>query len=280
MYFPSFMLSFLSYTMLAYFIFQIFGRKRWISLIVLLILIAMSFINVVNDIINSIDFIFILGFFIVDTLPIILALILYLYITRAYKQNIKIIKNKGLKLKKLYRTIYPKLYLLYLSVFGTVISFLVMMMLLINIKLEYAEITTLGLSFGLPISGIIFIASFMQMFLSYQLNHEYILLYVGKNKEYCYQFDLLPFRRPISIKDLYTNSDYIVDEMGMIRVYANHLTTQKNYIYWIATSQSIKISDAGFTLIKDPFKENLSDVSKYNKIKLKLKKEKDIYINK
>ena len=269
MHFMSFMLNFFSYLILAYFVFQIFGRKRIVGIVILLISIAFSIVTVINHIINNKSFIYILLVFVVDALPIVLALILFLYVTRAYKRE-TVRKTKTLKLKNIHSTIYPSKYMMMISIFGSVISGMMFILLILNYFFEFTEVNQSVSIIIFILAILVCIFSVYQWFVTSQIDYNRIVLYVGKQKEKCYMFNIKSLTRPFEILDVYSNDDFIIDELGTIKVYSGIRLIEKNYIYWIATSQNLEIKDRAFELKTDVFKSYIYDIPKYKKIKIKL----------
>lgn len=276
--FFNFLLDFLSYIMLSYFIFQIFGRKRYISLIVFAILIISSLVNLVSVIYTGYGILAILYTFIVDPLPIILALFVYLYLTRSYRVRLREKKPKGLKLKNIYSTVFPTKYIFRLSLFGSILSGLVIMLILVNYYLDYTYMSTLVFTGSLILSGLIMLFSIYQLYSVKQIDYDRFIVYIGKHKEKCYAYDLKEMTHPLQMSDVFTNQDYLCDEVGVIKVYQGYKLIEKNYLYWIATSQDVEIKIEGFQLTSNVFKPFVEDISKYQRVKIKLQLEHGKYI--
>ncbi len=276
--FMLFVLHFLSYTMLAYFVFQIFGRKRQISIVVLTVLLIMSFLGLFSSIKSGEQTVSIIYYFINDTLPILLAGVLFLYLTRAYRTRISFAKNKQLKLKKIYSTIYPKKYVKQLSISGSILSFSVLVMAVVIYMLDLTTMNQIIFILTVILSSLVFIFSIYQMFMSCSIEKEKIVVYVGKQKEQCYVYDLLQSYRPLTIQDVYLDNAFIIDEIGSIKVFDGIKVIEKYHLYWIATSQEISIKEDGFDGSKILFKKWISDVSKYENVRLRFRIEKNEYI--
>ncbi len=275
--FMLFMLHFLSYTMLAYFVFQIFGRRRNISIIVLAVLLGMSLLRVINFLASGEQILSVILLFITDTLPIVLGLLLFLYLTRAYASKIRFRKERSLKLKKLYTTVLPSKYIKQLSISGNIVSAIVLL-LAISVRIfDFTVITDFLFVITIVISSLSLVYTAYQIYMSRFVEKESFLIYVGKQKENCYSYDMKQIFRPITIEDIYKNSDFIIDEIGFIRVYEQHRLIEKYYLYWIATSQDVQIKEEHIDKVNVLFKDYVDDISKYQKVNIRLKLERGQY---
>ena len=267
--FISFIFSFLRYFMIAYFIFQIFGRRRKIGVLFLSGVIIYTLAVNIYYMYYGMPFNEFLIWTLVETVPVVGSLVLFLRLTRAYRE-IKEKDPRPLKLKKVHSTIYPKNYISRLSKIGGGISIVVLIILIVDVILHIGLIGTVSHIIFFILTGAILAFSIYQIYTDMNLEYDRILLYVGKYKERCFQFDLSEYDKPMSVLDIYKNDDYIIDEMGKITVKEGMHTVEKNYIYWIATSTEIDINEEGFDQITKPFADFIDDVSKYQKINLKL----------
>ncbi len=271
----SFLFTSLRFVMIAYIGSLILGNRRKIGIYLLSGYFIFQLTNTIYGLYINGDIVLFLMLLFTSVLPILIGLYAFIKLTGGFTRFSK--KQKTLKLKKVHSVLYPKSYIKRITAITLSISILVLIILIVDILLQLELMNLISqIIFG-TISGLIIIFVIYQTYTNMNIEYDRILLYVGKNKEKCYMLDLNDYIRPISITDVYHNEDYIIDEMGKITVNQGMKVIEKNYIYWIATSANIEIHEEGFDQITKPFGDFIDDVSKYQKINLKLKLENGKY---
>jgi hypothetical protein len=261
-------LNFFSYTIFSYIAFRIFGQKRAAGFVVLGVLMARGLYYLFPYIYLGASFLVILYVFIIEVLPVMAATYTFLYLTRSFSK--KRYKVKKRKVEKRYTTIFPKAYLKTLTIYGFVISFGFLMAILI---LSIFDIYEFKLFYFIMLISIFGFSSLYMMFWLFQntfFDKERIIIYIGKDKSVCYTYDVKSFKKPFLIHEVFKNDMYIIDELGMITIYDGFKVVEKNYVYWIATSQIFEINEKGYIKSNQLYKSWIDDIPKYKKIDLKL----------
>lgn len=255
-YFIDIVISTASYFIMAYFVYSILGRNRKISVIGLsILLIAESYIFI-SGIILGADFNGLLLYFATGVLPVLVAFYGFLRITGGISFNK--LKFKGKKLKGIssdIQTKYLSSLLSYISVFGSLV-FGTLAYFFIDDFMKYIIIGVLALAFAFGIYVII---------TNSRISAEKIILIIGKNREKIYSYDIPKNKQKVIISDFYNNPNYIVDPIGIAILKMDDKTTEKHYLYWIATGDKIDMSGSGLKeIIQLSYKNDLDRFEKYH----------------
>lgn len=267
--FLSIILSFFSYTIFAYVGFSIFGRRKIVAYIILSVLFAQGLYNFLPYIIYQASLQLILIVFAFELLPVIAAFITFKYLTRT--PGVKKYKRpKGEKQSKLNPTIYPTQYIKLISKILLIVSSVIGLSFIVLYVLNVIDISLINTIIISVVVIMTWLYSLYTIFFQLSLKKEKILIYVGKQKEKCFSYDLSQNKKPIGIKDIYHNDAYIIDQIGDLSIYQGHKLIEKYYIYWIATSTLFDIEEKGFYPANHRYQSYLEDVNKYQVLHLKL----------
>lgn len=267
--FLSIILSFFSYTIFAYVGFSIFGRRKMVAYIILSVLFAQGLYNFLPYIIYQASLQLILIVFAFELLPVISAFIAFKYLTRT--PSIKKYKRpKGEKQAKLNPIIYPSEYIKVMSLALFSVSSLIGIIFVTLYVLDIINISILNVVIIITIIVISVLYSLYMIFFQLSLREEKIMIFIGKQKEKCFSYDLDQLNKPFSIKDIYQNESFIIDQIGDLSIYQGFKLKEKHYIFWIATSTLFDIEKRGFYPSNRKYQSYLENVSKYQVIHMKL----------
>ncbi|QWB95367.1 hypothetical protein KHQ89_05235 [Mycoplasmatota bacterium] len=249
--------------------FRIFGQKRAAGFIVLGVLMGRGLYYLLPYVFYAAPILLILYVFIIEVLPVIAATYTFLYLTRSFSTRRHKVKKR--KVEKRYSTIFPKNYLKRLTLYGFIISFGFLVTVLILYIFDIYEFQLLYFIMLVLMFGISSLYMMYWLFQHMFFDKERIIIYIGKDKSVCYAYDVKSMKKPFLIQDVFKNDMYIIDELGLITIYDGFKVVEKNYIYWIATSQIFEINDKGYVKSNNLYKSWIDDIPKYKKIDLKLK---------
>lgn len=267
--FLSIILSFFSYTIFAYVGFSIFGRKKIVAYIILGVLFAQGFYTFIPYVLYQSSVTVMVYVFAFELLPVIGAFLTFKYLTRTPGVK-KYRRPKGEKQSKLSPMIYPTNYIKVMTyaLLGTSLSIGIALVIVYVLKLF--DISLLYFIIFLVMIVIALMYSLYMIVFQLSLKEEKVMIYVGKEKEKCFIFNLDKQQKPFGIKDIYHNESYIIDQIGDLSVYQGLKLKEKYYIYWIATSTVFDIREKGFYPSKSRYHTYLENVSKYQVLHMKL----------
>lgn len=262
-----FLISIISYFIIAHFIYRVFGKIKW-SYIFLSVILISTLYEWIPIALNLNDPYLLIYSFIIMVFPILFSSVLFIKFTGGLRFKTPKIKRTKFKESKdeIFTTSYLQKFIYMMFFFALVV---------IGLTVFFIE----GLLFYLLIivsSGVILYGIWML----YQLRAfrlDKIILIVGKQKEYIYEHILEPKKAIITIKDIYKNEDYLIDKFATIYLYEQKKLVEKHYLYWIATSQVFDIEDPQFKKIELGYKEHIQELMKYHDAIIKLEKHKLSY---
>lgn len=245
--------SSISTFILAYFIYVIFGRKRKISIIILSIMIIYQLIAVLQGFGRGYPIEAVILIFIYGPTPTLFAFFLFMTFTGGFG----IVKNKRRKLKSISSHIQTKRLTELASLLVIIFSIILAPIAIFFLEEpNYLIFSVCVISLGL---GIYMLISVIQIKL------EKVILFVGKNKEKIFFYDIPRKARKVEVKDFYKNEMYIVDPIGEATLYLEDKKYEKHYLYWIATSEKIDMKDEVVEEIRSlAYKEHLDHFEKYH----------------
>ena len=262
-----FLISIISYFIIAHFIYRVFGKIKW-SYIFLGVIFISTLYEWIPFALHLSDPYLLLYSFIIMVFPILFSSLLFIKFTGGLRFKTPKIKRTKIKESKdeIFTTSYLQKFIYMMFFFALVV---------IGLTIFFIE----GLLFYLLIvvsSAVIIYGAWML----YQLRAfdlDKIILIIGKQKEMVYEHKLEPKKAIVTIKDIYKNDDYLIDKFATIYVYEDKKLIEKHYLYWIATSQVFEIEDPHFKKIELGYKEHIQELMKYHDAIIKLEKHKLSY---
>ena len=98
-----------------------------------------------------------------------------------------------------------------------------------------------------------------------KLKLEKVILFVGKKKEEIYYYEINKDQLKVTIKDFFKNEMYIVDAIGEVELIDVDKNIEKNYLFWIATSEKIDMKEENLTKTNAlVYKDFLDQFEKYH----------------
>jgi hypothetical protein len=97
------------------------------------------------------------------------------------------------------------------------------------------------------------------------VQHESVLLIVGRQEKRYYEFIIPSKKMRVSIPEFFTNDNYIVDPIGKIIVSNESKKMGIYHVYWIATQDAIDMkNEHQLTQIEIPFETYMDQFEKYH----------------
>ncbi len=248
-------LSAVSYFITTYFLYRIFGGRRTIPLIFLAVIFLNGMLTFVGAIINQMEFQVILLVFMTQVLPVLVASFFF-YTVTGVRPMIRFrfrrkIKELPMDIQTKRQTIYAIYGLMGISVVIGVLGFL------------FSTGVTMILS--LIMSGVLLIIAVILFFKVRHITSESVILFVGKDKEFVYEFKILPEKTKVLVSDFYRNPMFIVDKIGEIDLINDLKDIEKHHLYWIATSSKVDMSAEQVKKLSDvPYRNHLDRFEKYH----------------
>jgi len=232
LFFSAFM-TFGSYLLISYFIYNILGRNRKIPIAVLCLLLFSSLLRLVNVYRQNYEFNVVAIVFMVYVLPVLVAFYVFLMITG----GISFLKFKRTrKLKSISSDIQTKYFLV--TIYFTLLTGSLLFGLGAYFFIEdYLKWVILAFSL------LIFILSIYLLVKIKKIKSERVILIIGKDTKTFYQY-IIPNRKyKVLVTDFYTNENYIVDPIGEVKLTLKDKMIDKHYLYWIATNDKVNMKD-------------------------------------
>ena len=251
--FIDFVFSSVSTFILAYFLYMIFGRRRKISLVILVLMLLFDIISVVSAFTQGFEIDIIILLFLSGAGSTIFAFFLFMTFTGGFK----FARVRRRKLKSLSTDIQTKRLTEISSLIVIILS--VIMALLSYFVLEESNYLILAVSIvSLGLGIYIFITV-------KKIKLEKVILFIGRNKERIYEYDIPKNALKVEIKDFYQNEMYIVDAIGEATLFLEDKKYEKHYLYWIGTGDRIDMKDEVVTEIRSlPYRDHLEHFEKYH----------------
>lgn len=248
-----FILSSVGYFITTYFVYSIFGRKPKIAYFLLVIL----FLSTLYPYImygSQFETNALILLIVRDVGPVFFAFLVFISITG----GLPVIKIKRRPfIKGVSSTIQTKRMNQYTSIIVLVSS-------LIAGGTAYFifEDITMYLILFLSVMG--FILGILLWINTSKVNHERVILFVGKNKEKSYTFEIPSTSKSVDIKDFFNDERYIVDRIGEATIIKTDKKQEKDYLYWIATGDKIDIQKPLYEIHALPYKDYINEFEKYH----------------
>lgn len=97
-----------------------------------------------------------------------------------------------------------------------------------------------------------------------KIKQERVIVFVGRAKEKFYVYDIPPKARYVEITDFFTNENYILDRIGEVTLNDETKKQDKDYLYWIATSDKVKMEPPLFEINHLLYQDDLDQFEKYH----------------
>ncbi|MBN2300601.1 MAG: hypothetical protein JXC31_05390 [Acholeplasmataceae bacterium] len=243
-FFIQFVISYASYVIIAYFVYNILGRKRNIPMIILGVIFISSLIDFTNKLGIGLESKVLVLYFMMRVLPVLFAFYTFMVITGGVQ--FFSLKRRNKPLKGISSDIQTKRLSTMISMFSLVgsLGFGTLSFFYIEGFIKYMMIVILIFAF---------IFSIYILLSNHKILNEQVILIIGRNREKLYSYQIPKDKYRIVISDFFNNDNYIVDPIGIAILKDENRKIQKDYLYWIATSDSVDVSD-----------EKLNELSKLN----------------
>ena len=254
-YIINFVMSLAGYFILSVFIYNIAGRKRKISLIILLVFTLIETYRVIEvALMGALPSIIVL-LFVARVLPLLLAFFFFMSFTGGLPLlNIRFrkkLKNFNTDIQTKKKTFFVGLSMMIGSLVLILLAYYFIEDLLMFVVMGFAFI-----SFGF---GIYF------MIRTQKILEEKVILLIGREKETIYGFDIPKDKLSITVTDFFKNDRYIVDAIGEIEIMQENKLIIKHYLFWIATGDKVDMSGEDLLRISRlSYQDYLSHFEKYH----------------
>ncbi|RJX26817.1 MAG: hypothetical protein C4537_01755 [Acholeplasma sp.] len=253
-YFFDFVLGSVSYFILTYFVYSIFGYKKKIAyglLGIIFLSTVYQFIRLI-PLTDNTSLLILVG--VIEIGPVFFAYLIFSSLTG----GIPLIKIKRkTRLKNLSTAVITKRskvqtsYMVFAGglIVGLLGYFLIADVMRYVVVILSAAFIVLGIILWIEQSKIIF---------------ERIVLFIGREKEHIYIFEVNK-ALSIDIPDFFKNENYIVDRIGEAIILNDQKQKSIDYLYWVATSDKIDVKDMPLIKIENlPYQEDLNRYEKYH----------------
>ncbi|PKK92927.1 MAG: hypothetical protein CVV61_07275 [Tenericutes bacterium HGW-Tenericutes-6] len=248
-----FVMSTAGYFILSYFIFQITGRRHKYINVMFLVFIVIETVQVVEALLLNINVALIL--LTLRVLPLLLSWYLFLRFTnglhfklRFKRQTIKGIKHEIITSKR------AKTGAIYM-ICGAVPLFLVGYFFMEEI-----------MNYIVYLSAVLSLIGGIWIYLdTKRIKTESVIVFIGKDKEFIYQYDIPIESYKVQPVDFFKNEDFIIDPIGEVRLISDDKHVEVHYLYWVATSTKVDLKDSPLYKINQvPYIEDLHIFEKYH----------------
>lgn len=227
--FIDFVLSFAGFFILSHFLYSIFGRRRKIPVIVLSILLISSIANFLSVLGKGWSTSAIILYFLSTVVPILLASYTFMIFTGG--MSFFKIKIRRKTIKGISSDIQTKR-LLDITSYIMISASIVLGILAGFYQLIFVPLFVIILGIGIYF-----------LYSNHRIISESVILFIGKNKEKIYEFQIPKEKNKVYVTDFFTNDMYIVDPIGIAIEINPEKKIEKHYLYWIATGDSISVKD-------------------------------------
>lgn len=253
-YFFDFVLGSVSYFILTYFVYSIFGYKKKIAyglLAIIFLSTVYQFIRLI-PLTDNTSLLILVG--VIEIGPVFFAYLIFSSLTGGLP--LLKIKRKT-KLKNLSTAVITKR-----SKVQT--SLMVIAGGLVMGLLGYFFITDVMRYLVVILSILLIVFGSLLWIKETKVIEERIVLFIGREKESSYVYDINK-ALTVDIKDFFTNENYIVDRIGEAIMVHDQNKQSIDYLYWVATSDKIDVKEMPLTKIENlPYKKDLSLYEKYH----------------
>ena len=115
---------------------------------------------------------------------------------------------------------------------------------------------------GFSVLGLLF--GLFLLFDSLKILSERVIMFVGREKEKIYTYDIPKEAKTIEISDFFKNENYIVDPIGEVTLINVSNKQEKDYLYWIATSDKFVVEPPLYGVQHIPYQDDLNQFEKYH----------------
>ncbi len=253
-YFFDFVLGSVSYFILTYFVYSIFGYKKKIAyglLGIIFLSTVYQFVSMIPYIENT-SLIILIG--VIDIGPVFFAYLIFSSLTG----GLPMIKLKRkTKLKNLSTSVITKRSKLQTALMVITGGFVIGL-------LGFFLITDIMRYVVVILSAVFVILGVVLWIKETKVIDERIVLFIGRDKEHRYIFEINK-ALSIDIKDFFTNENYIVDRIGEAIMVNDQNKQSIDYLYWVATSDKVDVKEMPLTKIEHlPYEEELYRYEKYH----------------
>lgn len=241
------------YFILSYFVFQITGRRHKYINIMFLVFLTIEAIEVFQVLFQDLNIALLL--FTLRLLPLLLSWYLFLRFTNGFHVSLRLKRHKlkGIK-HEIVTSKRAKIGSIYMMV-GVVPLFLVgyffMEGIMTFVIYAFSFISLLG---GLYI-----------FILQKKIKSEEVIVFIGRDKEFKYQYDIPKDCYKVLPQDFFKNEDFIIDPIGQVELINEDKRIEVHYLYWVATSAKVDLKDSPLNPVKTvPYQDDIFDFEKYH----------------
>jgi hypothetical protein len=251
--FFEFILQAVGYFITTYFVFSIFGHRKKVGYI-LLFIIFMSTLTPFLRYGSSLETRALILLLVYDVGPVFFAALVFISITGGMPM-IKLRKRRVVK------GISTKIQTKQMNVLT---SYLVIALALIAGATSYFIFEDVTMYLILGLSVISLILGVILYIKTLRIVKERVILFVGKQKENIYTYEIPVKARSVEITDFFTDDRYIIDRIGEVLITNTEGKDEKDYLYWLATSERVTIEKPLYPLNALSYHDDLNQFEKYH----------------
>lgn len=251
--FFDFVLQSAGYFITTYFIYSIFGRRKNISYILLGIIFLSTLFPYLRYG-NQLEPTQLILLLVYDVGPVIFAFMIFASITG----GIPMIK---IKRRQVIKGISTKIQTKKMNVMT---AYLVLALSLVAGASSYFIFEEITLYLILGLSVLSFILGLILYLHTLKIKEERVILFVGRQKELMYTYEIPSTAKTVEIEDFFKDDKYIIDRIGEVIITNQDKTYEKDYLYWLATSDRVTVEKPLYPLSHLAYQEDLDQFEKYH----------------
>ncbi|MFA5560999.1 MAG: hypothetical protein WC964_04410 [Acholeplasmataceae bacterium] len=251
-------LTFFSFIASTFFIanilYIVLQRKKTLPYLFLGLYHVFAIFELINFIASGAGGLAVLVYVLIRIVPVTLGSVLFIYYTGG-SLGIPIKKFRSKKLKNTIKyDVIPLRFERLMLLVGMISSLLIA-------SLSFIFINTLVTKYIIIIVSLIgLIAAFVFYLKNKHIQIEKVIIFVGRDKEQIYSYQIPSNLLNIPLKSFYERTDYIIDPIGIA-----YYQDEKHYLYWIGTSRELDLSNEVLTKIPNvPYASHLDVFKKFS----------------
>ncbi|TVP86368.1 MAG: hypothetical protein EA375_01460 [Acholeplasmataceae bacterium] len=228
----SFISRMISAFFIAYIIYLIAARRPKVPIIVLGIWTLFSLIEWLGVARLGLEPARLVVTFLLRVMPNVAALVIFAYATGALRLGSRVRRARMPRISTDVSTLYKDRLWLFSAITGGLVSALT----------GYLFIEGFMRMVILVVSLLVVFVSLWRLWVIARIKEEKVIVFVGRQKDRIYAYDIASGTFKVTIRDFFTNQDYIVDPIGEALIEEGPRVFARHHLYWIATGDAIDMT--------------------------------------
>lgn len=251
--FFDFVLKAVSFFITTYFVYSIFGRNKKIGYILLAIMFISALLPYLQNG-SSMELKVLVLLLVYDVGPILFAALVFASISG----GLPVLK---LKKRRTIKGVSSKIQTKKMNVFT---SYIVIGSSLAAGATTYFIFEGITMYLIITLSVISFVLGIVLYIKTLRIKQERVILFVGKNKELMYTYEIPTAAKSIEITDFFTDDRYIIDRIGEVTITNTENKDEKDYLYWLATQERVTIEKPLYPVQRIAYQDDIHQFEKYH----------------